>query len=69
MVATLTQPCFSAARTRVANGGVIDPADKLYAAVKAYNTRQGGRSYGLGEPEQLFDAVKAFNARRTARLG
>ena len=66
MNARLTQP-FSARRTEVANRGVIDPADKLYAAVKAYNTRQIGRSYDSGAPEALFDAVKAYNTRRLGR--
>ena len=68
MVARLTQPCFSTSRTNAAVGGGIDPADKLYAAVKAFNTRQGGKAYEPGAPEGLFDAVRAFNARHTARL-
>ena len=46
----------------------IAAADKLYAVVKGYNTRQLGRTYGQqGEAEALYDAVKAFNTRRLAR--
>ena len=70
MVARLTQPCFSSSRTNAAAGGGfgIDPADQLYAAVKAFNTRQGGKAYEPGAPEGLFEAVRAFNARQTTRL-
>ena len=61
----LTMPIAYARRTEVANRGGIDPADKLYAVVKGYNTRQLGRTYGQqGEAEALYDAVKAFNTRR-----
>lgn len=67
MNARLTQPFLNARRTDVANRAGIDPADKLYGVVKAYNTRQAGRSYEPGAPEALFDAVKAFNTRRLGR--
>jgi hypothetical protein len=65
-VPTATQPFMMNRRTEPATRGRIDPADTLYAAVKAYNTRQVGRSYEPEAPEALFDAVKAFNARRQA---
>ena len=64
MNARMTLPIVYARRTEVANRGGIDPADKLYAVVKGYNTRQLGRTYGQGEAEALYDAVKAFNTRR-----
>ena len=64
MPARQTQVISSARRTEYANRGGIDPADKLYGVVKAFNMRQGGREYAGGATESLFDAVKAFNTRR-----
>ena len=65
MPARQTQVISSARRTEYANRGGIDPADKLYGVVKAYNMRQVGRQYGAtSATDALFDAVKAFNTRR-----
>lgn len=64
MPARQTQVISSARRTEYANRGGIDPADKLYGVVKAYNMRRVGREYGAGATDALFDAVKAFNTRR-----
>lgn len=65
MPARQTQVISTARRTEYANRGGIDPADKLYGVVKAYNMRQAGRQYGPAAPtDALFDAVKAFNTRR-----
>ena len=55
---------ISARRTDFANRGGIDPADKLYGVVMAFNQRQQGRAYEQGQAESLFEAVKAFNTRR-----
>lgn len=63
----LTSPMLNARVTAAANRAGIDPADKLYGMVKAYNTRQLGRGYEQGTQEALFDAVKAYNARRFGR--
>lgn len=64
MPARQTQVISSARRTEYANRGGIDPADKMYGVVKAYNMRQLGREYAPGGTDALFDAVKAFNTRR-----
>jgi hypothetical protein len=64
MPAHPTQVISGARRTEYASRGGIDPADKLFGVVKAFNQRQGGREYGPGTTDALFDAVKAFNTRR-----
>lgn len=64
MLARQTQMISNARRTECANRGGIDPADKLYGVVKAFNIRKVGREYTPGATEALFDAVKTFNTRR-----
>lgn len=65
MPAHLTQPGFNSRLTSPAHrAGVVDPDDRFYAVVKAYNTRQIGREYHGAVTDTLFDAVKQFNARR-----
>ena len=66
MPAPLTQPGFSPRMTSPAHrAGTVDPDDRLYAVVKAYNTRKVGREYHPALTDTLFDAVKQFNARRS----
>ena len=64
MTNRLTQPFFNSRRTEPATRGTVDASDKLNAAVMAYNTRQAGRQYAMGETTALMDAVKQFNTRR-----
>lgn len=65
MNARATQIMAGGRRTEVANRGDIHRADILYGAVKAFNTRQQGKTYPLtAAPDALYEAVKAFNTRR-----
>lgn len=67
MPAPMTQPFMSSRLTTPAVAGRIDPQDKLFAVVMAYNTRREGRQYQAGETDSLFDAVKLYNTRRLGR--
>ncbi len=65
MPARSTQLLSGGRRTEVANRGDVQRSDILYGVVKAFNTRQAGKTYPLNAaPDALYEAVKAFNTRR-----